>query len=126
MFNINACSGKIVAKCMSLQYPPPITCIRDCMLLHQSIATGETAPVRFAGPVIIETVCSHTEIMDKFLRKRIFWYIGNPLRRATRNHSPCILYTSKEPVCPRVELILKIIIIILLIIFLGFIKSKPC
>ena len=27
--------------------------------------------------------------------------------------------------CPRVELILKIIII-LLIIFLGFIKSKPC
>ena len=33
--------------------------------------------------------------------------------------------TSKEPVCPRVELIIKIIII-LLIIFLGFIKSKPC
>ena len=32
---------------------------------------------------------------------------------------------SKEPVCPRVESILKIIII-LLIIFLGFIKSKPC
>ena len=36
-----------------------------------------------------------------------------------------IVETSKEPVCPRVELILKIIII-LLIIFLGFIKSKPC
>ena len=36
-----------------------------------------------------------------------------------------IIDTSKEPVCPRVELILKIIII-LLIIFLGFIKSKPC
>ena len=36
-----------------------------------------------------------------------------------------IFNTSKEPVCPRVELILKIIII-LLIIFLGFIKSKPC
>ena len=35
------------------------------------------------------------------------------------------LNTSKEPVCPRVELIFKIIII-LLIIFLGFIKSKPC
>ena len=33
--------------------------------------------------------------------------------------------TSKEPVCPRVELILKIIII-LLIIFLGFIKIKLC
>ena len=38
---------------------------------------------------------------------------------------PIIVYTSKEPGCPRVELILKIIII-LLIIFLGFIKSKPC
>ena len=36
-----------------------------------------------------------------------------------------LVNTSKEPVCPRVELILKIIII-LLIIFLGFIKSKPC
>ena len=36
-----------------------------------------------------------------------------------------LVQTSKEPVCPRVELILKIIII-LLIIFLGFIKSKPC
>ena len=35
--------------------------------------------------------------------------------------SLCIIYTSKEPVCPRVELILKIIII-----FLGVIKSKPC
>ena len=36
-----------------------------------------------------------------------------------------IVLTSKEPVCPRVELIFKIIII-LLIIFLGFNKSKPC
>ena len=39
--------------------------------------------------------------------------------------SSCIIVTSKEPVCPRVELIFKIKII-LLIIFLGFIKSKPC
>ena len=31
----------------------------------------------------------------------------------------------RNRVCPRVELILKIIII-LLIIFLGFIKTKPC
>ena len=31
----------------------------------------------------------------------------------------------RNRVCPRVELILKIIII-LLIIFLGFIKSMPC
>ena len=36
------------------------------------------------------------------------------------------LLGSKEPVCPRVELILKIIKFILIIIFLGFIKSKPC
>ena len=36
-----------------------------------------------------------------------------------------IILTSKEPVCPRVELILKIIII-LLKIFLGFSKNKPC
>ena len=39
--------------------------------------------------------------------------------------TPLVNYTSKEPVCPRVELLFKIIII-LLIIFLGFIKSKPC
>ena len=32
---------------------------------------------------------------------------------------------ARNRVCPRVELILQIIII-LLIIFLGFIKSKPC
>ena len=38
---------------------------------------------------------------------------------------PGLVETSKEPVCPRVELLLKIIII-LQIIFLGFIKSKPC
>ena len=49
-------------------------------------------------------------------------------KRACLHHNigaRAIIYTSKEPVCPRVELILKIIII-LLIIFLGFIKSKPC
>ena len=48
--------------------------------------------------------------------------------RHTGTTNICLLpvyNTSKEPVCPRVELILKIIII-LLIIFLGFIKSKPC
>ena len=41
------------------------------------------------------------------------------------DNKSCIGKTSKEPVCPRVELLLKIIII-LLIIFIGFIKSKPC
>ena len=39
--------------------------------------------------------------------------------------SPLCVDIYKEPVCPRVELIFKIIII-LLIIFLGFSKSKPC
>ena len=40
------------------------------------------------------------------------------------SHPLFIIITSKEPVCPRVELTLKIIII-LLIIFLGFSKNKP-
>ena len=44
---------------------------------------------------------------------------------SSTQQSAGLVDTSKEPVCPRVELILKIIII-LLIIFLGFIKSKPC
>ena len=43
----------------------------------------------------------------------------------TVRHVIHVVETSKEPVCPRVELIFKIIII-LLIIFLGFIKSKTC
>ena len=46
-------------------------------------------------------------------------------KKVTTKSSSPIVVTSKEPVCPRVELILKIIII-LLIIFIGFIKSKPC
>ena len=49
---------------------------------------------------------------------------GFKLSSSSRYHR-LLGITSKEPVCPRVELILKIIII-LLIIFLGFIKSKPC
>ena len=47
------------------------------------------------------------------------------IRGKRLNAHATIVYTSKEPMCPRVELILKITII-LLIIFLGFIKSKPC
>ena len=43
----------------------------------------------------------------------------------TDDVDPHLVTTSQEPVCPRVDLIFKIIII-LLIIFLGFIKSKPC
>ena len=54
----------------------------------------------------------------------IQWYIGLHLGILNDVHYDLVI-TSKEPVCPRVELILKIIII-LLIIFLGFIKSKPC
>ena len=55
----------------------------------------------------------------------IFWFNADRIT--------CVIYTRqvtrathvRNRVCPRVELILKIIII-LLIIFLGFIKSKPC
>ena len=43
----------------------------------------------------------------------------NEIRQVTRATH------ARNRVCPRAELILKIIII-LLIIFLGFIKSKPC
>ena len=53
---------------------------------------------------------------------KVYYYVQEYIE-TTSIHSQWI--TSKEPVCPRVELILKIIII-LLIIFLGFIKSKPC
>ena len=49
---------------------------------------------------------------------------AEPLRSKDRGLFTYNIETSKEPVCPRVELILKIIII-LLIICLGFIKSKP-
>ena len=51
--------------------------------------------------------------------------VGGQNRHGLQFRSPFITSTSKEPVCPRVELIFKIIFI-LLIIFLGFIKSKPC
>ena len=50
------------------------------------------------------------------------WHVHSTMKKFCTVH---IVYTSKEPVCPRVELILKIIII-LIIIFLGFTKSKPC
>ena len=55
---------------------------------------------------------------------RVFYVLLFGIRFRIHSHS-LIMFTSKEPVCPRVELILKIIII-MLIIFLGFIKSKPC
>ena len=47
------------------------------------------------------------------------------LSTSIRTSGCTIVRTCKEPVCRRVELIFKIIII-LLILFLGFIKSKPC
>ena len=66
--------------------------------------------------------------MSKILEKIIYERVSEALETCSNQfgfkakHSTD---TSKEPVCPRVELIFKIIII-LLIIFLGFIKSKPC
>ena len=52
-------------------------------------------------------------------------HILHYVRAYVHTHIIHTYITSKEPVCPRVELIFKIIII-LLIIFLGFSKSKPC
>ena len=69
-----------------------------------------------------------------FIAVRLRFISANPFVRLSvkcfkHSHaamSPALIVnTSKEPVCPRVELILKIIII-LLIIFLGFSKNKPC
>ena len=59
---------------------------------------------------------------DKVTREEV-WYCM--IKSGLAEKYVRIVHTSKEPVCPRVELILKIIII-LLIIFLGFSKNKPC
>ena len=61
----------------------------------------------------------HKPVRRRFKRRCVV--VGGPNQQWQAD----LVDTSKEPVCPRVELILKIIII-LLIIFLGFIKSKPC
>ena len=76
------------------------------------------------------------KIIDGFPQKKSFGFDGITLKQL-KYLKECLLapitLTSqvtrathvRNRVCPRVELILKIIII-LLIIFLGFIKSKPC
>ena len=69
----------------------------------------------------IATIRSDVIITDSYLFPKLFASVGWGLME----RGVVLVNTSKEPVCPRVELILKIIII-LLIIFLGFIKSKPC
>ena len=61
------------------------------------------------------TVSCGSNVVDLFVPR---WVLINT-RQVTRATQ------VRNRVCPRVELILKIIII-LLIIFLGFIKSKPC
>ena len=68
----------------------------------------------------------YIHIVKRFRAHRGFYAIENKLlllllltRQVTRATH------VRNRVCPRVELILKIIII-LLIIFLGFLKSKPC
>ena len=64
------------------------------------------------------------ELQDSFLSNKIISKTSHTLMISPWNGTR-LVHTSKEPVCPRVELIFKIINI-LLIIFLGFIKSKPC
>ena len=78
--------------------------------------TGRTTEL--SGDLIARPVTRTISIMHAFQT------INNQAQFKLVYHQ-LIVITSKEPVCPRVELILKIIII-LLIIFLGFIKSKPC
>ena len=73
----------------------------------------------------IQGSTSKEEIKCVCLNARSIINKKNELNIMVDDIKPHIIGTSKEPVCPRVELILKIIII-LLIIFLGFIKSKPC
>ena len=78
--------------------------------------------------MLTKLICKPIRITDK--TSSILYYIilllvkKNTLHRVVQ-YQLALVITSKEPVCPRVELILKIIII-LLIIFLGFIKNKPC
>ena len=77
---------------------------------------------------LIRSDCDPDHIHDPFCRARTSFVIV--LGRTATNKNLLFFtsfllsfYTnSKEPVCPRVELILKIIII-LLIIFLGFSKK---
>ena len=82
----------------------------DCELSMETCSKNVYSP----GPII------------KQLTTRVQSHIVIILSRAIRitRHVTCATYVRNR-VCPRVELILKIIII-LLIIFLGFIKSKPC
>ena len=79
----------------------------------------------FATDAIIKTMhnCAQLRTMVDFIVlsiKLVFVVLGVSYSRQVTRATHV-----RNRVCPRVELILKIIII-LLIIFLGFIKSKPC
>ena len=99
-------SGLVVV--LSLSSVPEATgsCVHDVKNMHMLLPCSR--PIFFL-PIILYP----------FSGASVFFLVAFLLSLASAS------ITSKEPVCPRVELILKITII-LLIIFLGFIKSKPC
>ena len=88
------------------------------ILLRRDILTNlipsRTMNITHEGTDIIGYYCMCIYIY--FVLNKYYYIITRQVTRATH---------VRTRVCPRVELILKIIII-LLIIFLGFIKSKPC
>ena len=65
------------------------------------------------------------ETIEQELRPAVCEHRPTDIRRIRPTRQVTRATHVRNRVCPRVELILKIIII-LLIIFLGFIKSKPC
>ena len=82
-----------------------VNCLKEAL---NKITDEEKIPAIWRKSILIPIYKNKGDIMN------CGNYRGIKLTRQVRNR-----------VCPRVELILKIIII-LLIIFLGFIKSKPC
>ena len=70
-----------------------------------------------AAQYFVESIAAMLKLMQ--------YYVYTNQVKMMESQCMGLVATSKEPVGPRVELIFKIIII-LLIIFLGFIKSKPC
>ena len=115
-----------------------IHCTRIATLFQRIFIVHGFLPSAFTDTVSVTIVVENTEdptreitviqnialayVISKVFEISLLVQLGKNLHSPDNLHSK---HTSKEPVCPRVELMLKIIII-LLIIFLGFIKSKPC
>ena len=115
--------------------------LTHCFLIHFSFAffmmflisvftflylsLPSVSPFFFFSSLLLSHTSRMSEVTYGFFMPRCLPRISLAVSVTAIIIAVIIVYTSKEPVCPRVELIFKIIII-LLIIFLGFIKSKPC